>query len=375
MIPVNIPRVTQGDIDSVVASLKDGWISGEGPVVSEFESIVARTAGRKFGVAVSNGSDALDLAFRAIDLKPGDEVILPSFTIISCLAPILRMGLVPVFIDADSETWNMDIKALPRALTKKTKAILAVHIYGLAADMDPILKFANEHNLLVIEDSAEAHGLFYKGRPCGSMGDVSTFSFYANKNVTTGEGGMVLTDNEDLADRLRFLRNLTFRAERRFVHDELGWNMRLSSLQAALGTSQVKRLSQSVHRRRHIAAAYREAMEGIPGIKFQALSSHGDENGYWVVGMTLEGHENFSHASEVMSALAQAGVGTRPFFYPLHKQPLLGSGYEFKVIGDLAVSSHLGEKGFYVPNGLGMSDEQLAEAVAISHRVLAGVDR
>ena len=372
MIPVNIPEITREDIESVQRALTDGWISGEGPIVSGFEDAVAASVGRKFGVAVSNGSDALDLAFEVLDIHAGDEVILPSFAIISCLAPLLRKGVVPVFVDAEPDTWNLDVSQLEGAITPRTKAILVVHTYGLAVEMDTILKLAAKYDLKIVEDSAEAHGLRYKSRQCGSMGDISTFSFYANKNVTTGEGGMVLTDDENLAEKLRYFRNLTFKPHERFVHHDLGWNMRLSSLQAALGTSQVKRVARTVERRREIANAYLDALEGVSGLNFQARSDTGGNNGYWVFGITLENHSKFETAKEAMNALAGAGVGSRPFFFPLHRQPLLQNGYKWVAHGSLKISEFLGEKGFYVPNGLGMSNEDLEKAVTLTKRVLAG---
>ena len=370
MIPVNIPLITQQDRDAVNQALVDGWISGDGPVIQEFESVVASQVGRKHGVAVSNGSDAIELALRVLDLEPGDEVILPSFTIISCLAPILRAGLVPVFIDADSETWNMRTDQLESALSDKTRAILVVHIYGIATDMSQVMSFAETHGLKVIEDSAEAHGVFFKDKPCGSFGDVSTFSFYANKNVTTGEGGMVLTDDAKLAEKLRYFRNLTFLDSRRFVHEDLGWNMRLSSLQAALGTSQAKRVAETINRRRAIADRYRYALQGIDGLRFQADEFKGNRNGYWVFGVLLDSHPKFSNAEAAMAALAAAGVGTRPFFYPLHKQPLI-TQYQHRTIGEYPVAEALGENGFYLPNGLGMSESDLEVAVSIAQEILS----
>jgi perosamine synthetase len=370
VIPVNIPLITQQDRDAVNQALVEGWISGDGPVIQEFEAAIASQVGRKHGVAVSNGSDALELALRVLDLKPGDEVILPSFTIISCLAPILRAGLVPVFLDSDSETWNMRTDQLERALSEKTRAILVVHIYGIATDMSQVMSFAEAHDIRVIEDSAEAHGVFYKDKPCGSFGDLSTFSFYANKNVTTGEGGMVVTDDAQLAERLRYFRNLTFLDNRRFVHEDLGWNMRLSSLQAALGTSQAKRVATTIDRRRAIADRYRNALQGIDGIRFQADEFEGNRNGYWVFGVLLDSHHKFSNAQTAMAAMADAGVGTRPFFYPLHKQPLIAK-YQHRRIGEYPVAEALGENGFYLPNGLGMSDADLDRAVSIAHEVLA----
>lgn len=371
MIPVNVPEITEGDLESIRQALADGWISGEGPVVSAFEDAVSDAVGRRFGVAVSNGSDALELAFEAIEIQPEDEVILPSFTIISCLAPILRRGAVPVFVDVDARTWNLDVEQLKDAISPRTKAILVVHTYGLPVDMDVVLGLAKRYGLKVIEDSAEAQGLSYKGRQCGSMGDISTFSFYANKNVTTGEGGMVLTDDENLVDRLRYFRNLTFRPHERFVHEDLGWNMRLSSMQAALGISQMKRIGQSVGRRRDIASAYLSELESLEGLSFQAKSDVGGENGYWVVGVTLTNHPKFNNAKDAMKCLAEVGVGTRPFFYPLHLQPLLRKYPKWIGHGNLENSEMLGRQGFYVPNGLGMSSEDLEKAVALTKRVLA----
>jgi perosamine synthetase len=371
LIPVNTPEITKEDIDSVVQSLKDGWISGEGPVISQFENSTAEAVGRSFAAAVSNGSDALDLAFMALDLRPGDEVILPSFAIISCLSPILRMGLVPVFVDVDDQTWNLDVTLLTSALTAKTKAILVVHTYGLAAEMNVILNFAREHGLWVIEDAAEAHGLFFQDRPCGSMGDISTFSFYANKNVTTGEGGMVLTDNPDLHDRVQYLRNLAFQPRRRFVHDDLGWNMRLSSIQAALGISQLKRIAQTVEKRRAIAEIYKEALTDLSdSINWQASSFMGQNNGYWVVGVTLKSQSGFANAQHLMTALAEEGVGSRPFFYPLHRQPLMTKFPNFRAVSSMQVSEWLGEMGVYLPNGLGLPLEKVYEAAEITHNVL-----
>ena len=370
MIPVNIPQINEEDITSVLSALRDGWISGEGPVVTGFEEAVAASLGRKFGVAVSNGSDAIELALQVLGLEPGDEIILPSFTIVSCLVPILRFGLVPVFVDVDAETWNLNPERLETALSPASRAILVVHTYGLAADMDKIEAFAKQNNLKIIEDSAESQGMSYKGRKCGSMGDLSTLSFYANKNLTTGEGGMVLTNDRELAERLRYFRNLTFRPERRFVHDDLGWNMRLSSLQAALGISQLTRVEENLQRRRVMAKRYLEVLGPKSGLKFQASESNGEQNGYWVVGVVLDQHARFKSAREAMLALVEAGVATRPFFFPLHNQPLLSKGYKHRVVGDMSVSSSLGEMGFYLPNGLGMSDEMLDQAVEISGRIL-----
>ena len=213
---------------------------------------MARRVGRRFGIAVCNGSLALEAAVAALRLGPGDDVIMPAFTIISCPAAVIRAGATPVLVDSDPLTWCMDVSRIEAKITRKTRAIMVVHIYGLPVDMDAVVELADRHGLHIIEDAAEAHGLYYKDRPCGSFGDISTFSFYPNKHVTTGEGGVLLTDDTSLADRTRKLRNLFFIPDRRFVHEELGWNLRMSNLQAALGVAQLERLDEAVRRKRRM---------------------------------------------------------------------------------------------------------------------------
>lgn len=369
MIPVNLPSITESDIEAVVQTLRAGWISGEAPIVAEFEEKFARIHGQRHGVAVANGSLALDLVISTLGIGPGDEIILPAFTIISCMSEILRRGATPRFVDADPVTWNMDVSQVEELISSRTRAIMAVHVYGLPVDMDPLLDLAKEHGIPVIEDSAEAHGLMYKDRVCGSLGFASTFSFYANKNVTTGEGGMILTSGEIFAERLRYFRNLTFRSEQRFVHEELGWNMRITAVQAALGISQLSRLEQSILRRREIAALYRERLLGIEGVSMAPASTATAINDYWVVGITLD-TAVYSSAHSVAKRLNEAGVQTRPFFFPLHRQPVYKKSRQFKN-ATLPVSEYLGDYGLYLPNGLGMKDEQLEKSIDISTTVLS----
>ena len=368
MIPVNIPLVTEEDIQSVVEVMRDGWLSGEAPIVSEFENQFAHLHGQEFGIAVPNGSLAIDLVLHTIDLKIGDEVILPSFAIISCLAEIMRRGAKPVFVDSEPNTWNMDTKNLSAAVSRNTKAILVVHTYGLPTNMDAVTKVASQHGLPVIEDCAESHGLRFRSKPVGSFGLASTFSFYANKNVTTGEGGMVITSDESLANRLRYYRNLTFSPERRFVHEEVGWNLRFSAIQAALGLSQLRRLDQTIKRRREIGQRYRDALESIQGVDMAPPLIDYAQNDYWVVGAVLS-QEKFGSARDVADSLAARGVQTRPFFFPLHRQPAYLRTADAKV-WDLPVADMLGEQGLYFPNGLGMTDDQLEEAVRKTKEVL-----
>ena len=271
MIPVNEPLLDGNEKKYLNECIDTGWISSEGPFVKRFEQQMAEVVGRRHGIAVCNGTAALETAVAALGLEPGDEIIMPSFTIISCAAAIIRCGCVPVLVDSDPITWNMDVAKLKEKIkneieikkNKKLKAIMVVHIYGLPVDMDPVLELAATYGLKVIEDAAEMHGQTYRGRPCGSFGDLSIFSFYPNKHITTGEGGMVLTDDDGLAERCRSLRNLCFQPQKRFVHEELGYNFRMTNLQAALGIAQLERLAEFVARKRHMGQNIQNCWRGL----------------------------------------------------------------------------------------------------------------
>jgi perosamine synthetase len=297
-----------------------------------------------------------------LGLGPGDEIILPTSTIISCAAAIVRAGAAPVLVDCDPRTWNMDVSQVEARITSRTRAIMAVHIFGLPVDMDPLLALARKHGLKVIEDAAEVIGQSYRGRPCGSFGDLSTFSFYPNKHVTTGEGGMLVADDAALAARCRSLRNLCFKPEQRFVHDELGWNFRLSNLQAALGVAQLERLDQSIATKRRMGARYAELLEGTPGIQLPVASTPYAENIYWVYGLVLEDAVPFD-AKEAMARLGKLGIGTRPFFWPMHEQPV------FRRMGLFEGERHpaaerVARRGFYIPSGMALTDDQIERAAA-----------
>lgn len=365
-IPVNEPSLDGNEKRYLAECIDTGWISSEGPFVTRLEEGLARRIGRRFGVACCNGTAALDLAVAALRLAPGDEVILPSFTIVSCVLQVVRAGLVPVFVDSDPVTWNMSPAAAAAAVGPRTRAIIAPHIFGLPVDMDPILELARRHGLRVIEDAAEAIGLDYRGRPCGGLGELSVLSFYANKHVTTGEGGMVLTDDEGLAARCRLLRNLAFEPPRRFVHRELGFNYRMTNLQAAVGVAQLERLDAFVRRKREIGRRYREQLAGVAGLELAPERTGYAENGCWVFGVVLDESVPFD-AAEAMRRLAALGVGTRPFFYPLHRQPFLGGAHSAL---SLPVSERLGERGFYLPSGLALTDEQVRRAAAALRQIL-----
>lgn len=368
MIPVNEPLLDGNEKKYLLECIETGWISSEGPFVRRFEEEFAARVGRRHGVAVCNGSVALDAAVVALGLGPGDEVIMPAFTIISCAAAVVRAGATPVLVDADPHTWNMDVRQIEARVTPRTRAIMVVHMYGLPVDMDAIGALASKYGLHVIEDAAEAHGQTYRGRPCGSFGDLSTFSFYPNKHVTTGEGGMIVTDSDALAERCRSLRNLCFKPPRRFVHDELGWNLRMTNLQAALGVAQLERLDSFLERKRSMGRRYTAGLFDLSNVLQLPLPKTSDaDNAYWVYGLVLQDGIDFD-ADEAMRRLANRGVGTRPFFWPMHEQPVLQRMGLFK--GErYPVSERLGRRGFYIPSGLALTDNQIDTVVRVLHEV------
>jgi perosamine synthetase len=366
-IPVNEPLLDGNEKKYLVECIDTGWISSEGPFVKRLEEGVAQRVGRKYGVAVSNGSNALDIAVTALELKTGDEVILPTFTIISCAAAIVRAGATPVVVDADPVTWNMDVRDVAEKITSRTRAIMVVHIYGLPVDMDPIMALAEKYQLRVIEDAAEVIGQTYKNRPCGSFGDISTLSFYPNKHITTGEGGMVLTNDRDLAERCHSLRNLCFQ-KKRFVHEELGWNFRMSNLQAALGVAQLERLDDSIARKRFVGRAYSRALEGISQIQLPLQSMPYAENIYWVYGIVLKDEVPFD-AETAMVRLRDLGVGTRPFFWPIHEQPVFRRMRLFEQL-KCPVAERLARRGFYLPSGLALTEMQIQRTADSVRQVL-----
>jgi perosamine synthetase len=356
-VPVNEPLLCGNEKKYLVECIESGWISSEGPFIHRFEEDMAQRVERKFGIAVCNGSLALDAAVAALRLGPGDEVIMPAFTIISCPTAVIRAGATPVLVDSDPLTWCMDTNQIEAKITPKTRAIMVVHIYGLPVDMDAVMAIAARHGLSIIEDAAEAHGLYYKDRPCGSFGDISTFSFYPNKHVTTGEGGMLVTNDPALAERCRMLRNLFFRPERRFVHDELGWNLRMSNLQAALGVAQLERLDIAIARKRHMGQRYTDALRDINDLQLPCESMPYADNIYWVYGVVLDEAIGFD-ANAAMEKLRAKGVGTRPFFWPLHEQPALLNLGLFRD-EHYPVAERIARRGFYLPSGLALTDDQM----------------
>ena len=367
-IPVNEPLLNGNEKRYLNECIDTGWISSEGPFIKQFEAQFAARMGRKYGVAVCNGSVALDAAVVALGIGRGDEVILPTFTIISCAAAIVRAGATPVVVDSEPATWNMDVSQIEAKITPQTKAIMVVHIYGLPVDMQPLLELAKKYGLTIIEDAAEMHGQTYRGQSCGSFGELSAFSFYPNKHVTTGEGGMILTDDAQLAERCRSLRNLCFQPQQRFVHDELGWNFRMTNLQAALGVAQLERLDEFVARKRRMGRRYTELLNGTPGLQLPLPQTEYADNIYWVFGVVLDDAVPFD-AKEAMRRLGDLKIGTRPFFWPMHEQPVFRKMGLFEGAA-CPVAERLARRGFYLPSGMALTDEQIERVAAVVKEVV-----
>ncbi len=356
MISVNTPLLNGNEKQYLNECIDTGWISSEGPFIKRFEEEMATYVGRKFGVAVSNGSAALDIAVRALGIMEGDEVIMPTFTIISPAQSVVYAGGKPVLVDADAQTWCMDVNQIEAKITPKTRAIIVVHIYGFPTDMDPVIALAKKYKLQIIEDAAEMHGQTYKGRQCGGFGHISIFSFYPNKHITTGEGGMIMTDDETLAEKCKYYRNLCFKPERRFVHEELGWNYRMTNLQAALGVAQLEKIESHIFRKREIGALYNLYLQNVAGIEFMPVSTSFAENIYWVYAVVSKNKT----AIELMKLLGEKGIGTRPFFYPMHLQPVFNKKGWF-INEHYPLAERIAEYGFYLPSGLGITDEEIME--------------
>jgi perosamine synthetase len=356
-IPVNTPLFCGNERKYLNECLDTGWISSEGPFVTKFEADFSAYAGRQYGIAVSSGSAALDIAVKALGISAGDEVIVPTFTIISPVLSILNCGAVPVFADSDAETWNVDVSSLEKLITPKTKALLMVHTYGLPVDMEAVAGLARRYGLAVIEDAAEMHGQTCHGKPCGSFGDISIFSFYPNKHITTGEGGMLVCDDPELAMRCSKLRNLSFEPDKpRFVHYETGWNYRMTNLQAALGVAQLEQIGTFLGKKRQIGSRYQEALGflGRYGYTLPLPATAFASNIYWVFGIVAPEEKE---KEKLLQYLTENGIGHRPFFWCMHEQPVFREK-DFARNQHHPVAEHLARCGFYIPSGLGLSEDQ-----------------
>lgn len=367
MIPVNEPFLDGNEKKYLMECIDSGWISSEGPFVKKFEETFANYLGVKHGIAVCNGTAALEVAMAAIDLKPGDEVIMPTFTIISCALAIVKRGGIPVLVDVEPDIWCMDINQVKDKITSKTKAVMSVHMYGHPVDMDPIIELSEKQGLYIVEDAAEVHGAEYKGKKCGSLGHINCFSFYANKIITTGEGGMVVTDDDKLAERARLHRNLCFKEGRRFYHEELGGNYRMTNLQAAVGVAQMERIEEFVKIKRKNANEYTRQLKDIEGLQLP-LEREWAKNVFWMYGIVLDDTVGLD-AHEFAKHLRDNGIATRPFFLGMHEQPVFHKMGLFKN-EHYPVSERIARQGLYLPSGLALTAVQLEKVVKMLREVI-----
>jgi perosamine synthetase len=347
----------------VTEAINEGWISSRGRFVDSFERRFAETLDTKFAVAVCNGTAALHLALSTLGVGQGDEVIVPDFSMISPVLAVLYCGAVPVPVEID-ETWNINPELIEEKITAKTRAILVVHTYGHPAEMTKISEVARQHGLYLVEDVAEALGATVGGRKAGTFGDIACFSFYANKVVTTGEGGMLTTQDPDLSAKARWKRDLCFGPddEMRFTHDQIGFNYRLTNMQAAVGVAQMEHFDEAVTRKIGIAKEYNAALENVRGLTLPPEAAWA-KNVYWVYGIVVEPEFGLSRI-KLQSSLREVGIETRRFFTPIHRQPIVRSSAKDE---DFPRSLHLAEHGLYLPSFIGMStDSILRVADAIS---------
>jgi len=356
MIPVNRPFISAKDISAVTEALENTWISGDTPPIIALEDKLKEILGVSDVIAVSSGTTAIDLAVEALDIQPGDECVVPTFTIMSSISNLLRHGAKLTVVDSDPVTWSINADLAAEAVTSKTKLVVPVHIYGLPVDMDPIIKKVAGTQTFVLEDAAEALGVDYNGRHCGAIGNAGIFSFYANKIVTGGEGGAVATNDAVFAERIRYFRNLCFNPKQRFVHEDLGWNARLSGMPATLIASQLQRLDRLVEKKIDIAQRYLSGLAGHPWLDFHPPSTVSSKNTYWVFGVVLKEDSPFD-AEELQQELRTLGVDTRRFFCPVHLQPLARK-YPITTFGEMSVSEKLWNRGIYLPSGLGNTPEE-----------------
>lgn len=352
-IPVAEPSLVGNEKKYVLDCLESTWISSNGKYIQQFEEAFAKFCGVKCALSCCNGTVALHLALLALGVGPGDEVIVPTLTFVATANAVSYCGATPVFVDSEIETWNMDTSFLEDLITPRTKGIVVVHIYGHPVDMDPVLAVARKHGLFVIEDAAEAHGAEYKGRKVGSIGDIATYSFYGNKIITTGEGGMVVTSNRELACRIRQLRAQGMDSHRRYWFPVIGYNYRMTNVAAAIGLAQLEKVNWHVTRRREIATQYARCLGDVPGVRFQAEKPWA-RNVYWMTSVVLD--EQWPDRDLVMEKLADAGIETRPFFYPMHTLPIYcksarGQGYP--------ISEKVAARGINLPSSAKLTEEDV----------------
>lgn len=355
MIPIAEPSLGEKELEYLTDCLKSGWISSLGGYIVRFEEKFSRYCGARYGLATSSGTTALHLALATLGIGPGDEVLIPTLTFIATANAVVYCGAKPVFVDSEPSTWNMDPSRIEEKITPRTRAIIPVHVYGHPCDMDPILEIARMHGLFVIEDAAEAHGAQYKGRKVGSLGDFGCFSFYGNKIITTGEGGMVLTNDEKLAKKASLLRDHAMSEEKRYWHLEIGFNYRMTNLQAAIGLAQMEKIESFIEKKRQNAALYNQLLSGVRGLSLPCEAEWA-RSVYWMYSVLIEDDFGLSR-DEVMARLREKGIDTRPFFYPLHTQPPY---YVNEKKESYPVAEEMARKGINLPSAVTLNREEIA---------------
>jgi len=372
MIPVNEPRIAKNALKYVSNCIKTGWVSSSGSYLKEFEEKFAARFGVKHAITTSNGTASLHLSIAALNIGKGMEVILPAHTMMSSAAAIVYTGATPVLVDVERDSWNMDVSQIEKKITKKTKAIMPVHIYGLPVDMDPVIKLAKQYDLAIVEDAAESTGATYKNKLTGTLGDFGCFSFYANKIITTGEGGMVLTNSDKLAAHARLLKDMAHSPKQRFLHEEIGFNYRMTNMQAALGLAQLEELDLYLETKIWMAKMYNKLLSGLEGITLPIEKSWA-KNVYWMYGILIEDSFGISR-SKFMQELLDRGVDSRTFFVPMNSQPaLLKMGLYSKE--KYPVADEIGMKGLYIPSGLAITKvqiEKVCEVIIEVHKKFHG---
>lgn len=345
-IPISEPSITQKEIDYVTDAVKSGWVSSLGHYINKFEKKFAEYIGVKYALTTSNGTTALHLVLVCLNIKEGDEVIVPDLTFIATANAVAYTGAKPIFVDVDTETWCISPLSIKKAITSKTRAIIPVHLYGHPADMDEINEIAKQHNLYVVEDAAEAHGAEYKGKKVGSLGACGVFSFYGNKIITTGEGGMITTNDEKLYKRAKFLKDHAMSSEKRYWHPEIGYNYRMTNIQAALGMAQLERIDELIAKKRKIFKWYKGALEGLDGVRLNPEKEWA-KNVFWMICIILERDYKISR-DELMIRLKEKGIDTRPFFYPMSEMPM----YRDRGNYSNPIAKNLSKKGMNLPSGV-----------------------
>ena len=359
-IPVCEPMLAGNELKYVTEAVSTGWISSSGKYVTEFEKQFAEYCGCKYGIAVCNGTIALHLALIGLGIGKGDEVIVPTFTMIASAFAVCYTGAKPVFVDADKDTWNIDVKKIEEKITSKTKAIMPVHIFGKMCDMDAIHALAKKYNLYVLEDAAEAHGASYHGVKAGASSDIAAFSFFANKNITTGEGGMVVTNNKEFYDRARYFKNVCFPLDgpRNYQHEDIGYNYRMSNVVAAIGLAQVEKADDYKEMRIRNHQLYKKYLSDVPGILFQSEPDKDCVDVCWMNTIVIDPAKYGHHKDELIAHLKENEIDTRLLFTGMHKQKAM-MDYGCDCSGEYPVCEWLTENGFYLPSSSSLTEEQI----------------